>query len=95
MDGISNVRKGSAPPVLNTRTNNGNNVNPSSKSHADTVRTHISDNMYQDRVNSLTAKTNKLINRHKTAQVKYFIKGYWQPFGHVFQRIYSPLDIEF
>ena len=74
MDGISNVRKGSAPPVLNTRTN-GNNVNPSvipsnsAKSHADTVRTHISDNIsHQDRVNSLTAKTNKLINRHKTAQ---------------------------
>ena len=73
MDGISNVRKGSAPPVLNTRTN-GNNVSTSgiptssAKSHADTVRTHIGDNIYQDRVNSLTAKTNKLINRHKTAQ---------------------------
>ena len=82
MDGISNVRKGSAPPVLNTRTN-GNNVSTSgipsnsAKSHADTVRTHISDNIYQDRVNSLTAKTNKLINRHKTAQqVKSFIKGF-------------------
>jgi hypothetical protein len=73
MDSISNVRKGSAPPALNTRAN-GNVISPggipsnSAKSHADTVRTHISDNIYQDRVNSLTAKTNKLINRHKTAQ---------------------------
>ena len=81
MDGISNVRKGSAPPVLNTRTNGNISASGipsnSAKSHADTVRTHISDNIYQDRVNSLTAKTNKLINRHKTAQqVKSFIKGF-------------------
>ena len=63
MDGISNVRKGSAPPVLNTRTNGNVSTSGipsnSAKSHADTVRTHISDNMYQDRVNSLTAKTNR------------------------------------
>ena len=62
---ISNQRKGSAPPSLNTR-NNASGIN---KSHADTVRNHIcNDNIYQERVNRSTAKIDNLIKSHKKAQ---------------------------
>ena len=70
----SNQRKGSAPPVM-SGLNSGNNVSgiptrdpTSAKSPADIVKNVISDKMYQERVNRLTAKTDKLINSHKKAQ---------------------------
>ena len=67
MEISSNQRKASAPPALNIR-NNNSGIPTNKKSHADTVRTHINDDIYQERVNRLAAKTDKLINSHRKAQ---------------------------
>merc|ERR1711923_99232 len=68
MEISSNQRKASAPPALNIK-NNNSGIPKNKKSHADKVRTHINDDLYQKRVKNLAAKTDKLINSHKKAVV--------------------------